>query len=220
MAGNWTLEKRAVLDTALEMSCKGLTVGTSGNVSMRLRAADGRDMLAITPNERYYDSLSTEDIVVVDFEGRRNEGELNASIETMLHAEIYKVRSKVNAVIHSHSVFTGTISVLRTNLPSILDDQVCFLGGDITVAEYALPGSQELVKNAILALGTKNAVILANHGAVTIGRDLKEALTNSLILEQTAKAYIHACQAGPIHHIPADAREVEMDFFNSHHGED
>ena len=215
----WESEKKAVLDTALELLCKGLTAGTSGNVSMRISNADNRDLLAITPNEKYYDSLSPADIVIVDFEGQRIEGELNASIETMLHAEIYRRRNRVNAVIHSHSVYTGSLAVLRTNLPPVLDDQVCFLGGEIRTTEYALPGSEELVRNAVSALGAKNAVILANHGAVTVGRDLKEALANCCILENTSKTYLHACHAGQVHLVPADARKVEMDFFNSHHGE-
>lgn len=80
------------------MERKGLVVGTAGNISMRLKDPGGRELLAITPSGCRYDSLEVDDIVVVDFEGQRVEGKLNASIEMMMHLEVYKARQKVNAI--------------------------------------------------------------------------------------------------------------------------
>ncbi len=76
----WDCEKREVIGAAQEMAQKGLVTGTAGNVSLRLKDPRGRDVLAITPSGRDYDSLGVDDIVVVDFEGQRVEGELRASI--------------------------------------------------------------------------------------------------------------------------------------------
>ncbi len=120
----WNSEKKTVLEAAQQMAQKGLVVGTSGNVSMRLREPNGRELLAITPNGCYYDLLNVDDIVVVDFEGERVEGELTTSIETMLHIGIYRVRKKVNAIIHTHPVFSSIVSVIGAEIPPILDDQV------------------------------------------------------------------------------------------------
>jgi len=215
----WNSEKKAVLEAAQQTAQKGLVLGTSGNVSMRISEPGGRQLLAITPNNRYYDLLDVDDIGIIDFEGECVEGDLTPSIETMLHIGIYKARTKVNAVIHTHPVFGSILSVIGAEIPPILDDQVTYLGGEIKVAEYSLPGSQELVKSAIPALGPRNAVILANHGTVTVGRDMREAFTNCEMLEKTARIYIYALGAGKIKPVPTDALEMEKAYFNYLHGE-
>lgn len=215
----WNSEKKAVLETAQQMAQMGLVVGTSGNVSMRLGEHSGRELLAITPNARYYDTLDVDDIVVADFEGENVEGELAISIEKMLHIGIYKARRKVNAIIHTHPVFGSAISVAIREIPAFLDDQVTYIGGEIKVAEYALPGTNDLVDNVISALGPRNAVLLANHGAVSVGRDMREAFTICELAEKTAKIYVCAMSLGRINPVPAQAAEVEKAFFNFIHGD-
>jgi L-fuculose-phosphate aldolase len=216
----WETEKKAVLEAAKSMCDKGLVVGTSGNVSMRLPISDGRELLAISPTSLPYDMMKMEDIVVVDFDGERVEGELTHSIETMLHLAIYKARKKINAVIHTHPVFGGVVSVLGHDIPAILDDQVTYLGGEIKLAPYALPGSLELANNVVTALGPKNAVVLANHGALAIGRDMREAFTHCEMLEKTAKIYVHALSAGEIVPLPKEAYDLEHAYFVIHFGEE
>ena len=209
----WQDGKRTVLEASQKMLQKGLVVGTSGNVSLRLPPENGRQLLAITPNRRYYDLLSADDIQVIDFEGEPVEGELAPSVETMFHIGIYQVRQNVNAVIHTHSVFASAISVAGLEIPAILDDQVTSLGGEIKLAGYALPGSQELVENVLAALGERNAVLLPNHGAVGVGRTMREAFTACEFVEKTAKIYFCALALGKVSPLPADAVEVEKAFF-------
>jgi len=215
----WEVQKMEVLEIARRMDGKGLVVGTSGNVSQRFREPGGRELVAITPSGRHYDTMKAEDIVLVDMEGQRVEGELAASIETMLHVGIYKARKKVSAVVHTHAVFGSAIAVTGKEIPSLLDDQVTFLGGEIKVAAYALPGSPELAKNAVAALGSRNAVVLANHGTVTVGRNLREAFNNCELLEKTARVYVLAMGLGALTPVPADMAEVEKAFFAAIFGE-
>jgi len=215
----WNSEKRTVLEAAQQMAQKGFVVGTSGNVSMRLGEPGGGQWLAITPSGRYYDSLKVDDIVVVDFEGKRVEGELATSIETMLHVGIYRARKKVNAIIHTHPVFGSVVSVAGLEIPAILDDQAAYIGGEIKLAEYALPGSPELVENVVSALGPRNAVLLANHGAVSVGRNMREAFTVCELSEKTARVYICALNLGRVNPLPAEAAELQKAFFASIHGE-
>ena len=215
----WNYEKKVVLQAAQQMAQKGLVVGTSGNVSLRLGVHGERELMAITPSGRYYDSLGVDNIVVVDFEGGRIEGELDASIEKMLHIGVYKTRKKVNAVIHTHPAFGSALAVAGLEIPAILDDQVAQIGGEIRVAEYALPGSPELVKNVLSALGPRNAVLLANHGALGVGRDMREAFTVCELLEKTAKIYVCALSLGKVNLLPAEIAEVEKAFFAALHGE-
>lgn len=209
----WQDEKRQVLEASQKMLDKGLVVGTSGNVSLRLPPEDGRELLAITPNRRYYDLLTIDDIQVIDFEGEPVEGELVPSVETMLHIGIYQTRKNINAVIHTHSVFASAISVTGLEIPAILDDQVTFLGGEIRLAKYALPGSQELVENVLAALGERNAVLLPNHGAIGIGRTMREAFTACELVEKTAKIYLLALVLEKVNPLPPEAVEVERAFF-------
>ena len=215
----WNSEKEMVLQTAQQMAAKGLVVGTSGNVSLRLGKHGERELLAITPHGRYYDSLDVDDIVVLDFEGKLVEGELDASIEKLLHIGVYKTRRKVNAVIHAHPVLGSALAVAGLEIPAILDDQVSEIGGEIKVAEYALSGSPEIVKNVLSALGPRNAVLLANHGALSVGRDIREAFTICELLEKTAKIYIGALSLGKVNLLPADIAEVLKLYFAALHGD-
>jgi L-fuculose-phosphate aldolase len=215
----WNSERKAVLEAAQRMSGKGFVVGTAGNVSMRLREPGGRELMAVTPTSRYYDTIGVDDIAVVDFDGQRVEGEFSPSVETMLHIGVYKARKKVNAVIHSHPVLSSAFAVAGREIPPIVDDQVTYLGGAIKVAEYALSGSEDLVKNALAALGPRNVVLLANHGAVCVGKDLREAFTNCEMLEKTAKIYICVLSIGKPIPIPAESLEAMGAYFSYVHGD-
>jgi len=209
----WQEEKRLVLEASQKMLEKGLVVGKSGNVSLRLPPEGGRELLAITPTSRYYDLLTVNDIQIVDFEAEPVEGDLPPSSETMLHIGIYQARKNVNAVIHTHSVFASAISAAGLEIPPILDDQVTFIGGEIRLAGYALPGSQELVEHVMASLGERNAVLLPNHGAVGVGRTMREAFTVCELLEETAKIYLCALALGKVNPLPAEAIEVGKAFF-------
>lgn len=215
----WDSEKRAVIEAAKEIATKGLVSGTAGNVSLRLRVSGGRELVAITPSGRRYDSLEVDDIVVIDFDGKPVEGHWAASIERMLHIEVYKARKKVGAVIHTHPVFCSIIAVASLEIPAIIDEQVTYIGGEIKVARYAPPGSAELATNAVSALGPRNAAILANHGALCVGRDMREALDICELLERTAKIYVCALRLGKVSPLPAEAVEREKAIFSAIYGE-
>ena len=210
----WREEKKIVLEAAQKMLEKGLVVGTAGNVSLRLPPEGGRQLLAITPSSRYYDSLSVDDIQVINFEAKTIEGDLPPSIETMLHIGIYQARKNINAVIHTHSVFASAISVAGLDIPAILDDQVAFLGGEIKLAKHALTGSQEQVANVLAALEDRSAVLLPNHGAVGTGRTVRDAFTASELIEKTAKIYWLALATGKVNHLPPEALEAEKALYN------
>ena len=209
----WQEQKALVLETSLRMLEKGLVVGKSGNVSLRLPLENGRELLAITPTSRDYNLFTVDDIQVIDFETEPVEGDLPPSSETMLHIGIYQARKNINAVIHTHSVFASVISVAGMDIPPILDDQITFIGGEIKLARQALPGSQELVDGAVAAFEERNAVLLPNHGAIGVGRTIHEAFTICELLEKTAKIYFCALALGKVTPLPAEAIEVGKAFF-------
>ena len=219
-ASRWSSEKREVLEAAQRMALEGLVVGTYGNVSRRIREEDGRELVAITPNARYYDAMGVDDIVIVDMDGETVEGELPTSIEKMLHIGVYRARSKVNAVIHTHPVFSSVLSIAGIEIPPILDDQATNIGGEIKVAEYAVPGSPDLAQKALAALGPRNAALLAHHGALAVGRDMREAFTVCELVEKTAQVYIYAVMLGRVNPLPAEGLAVEQAYFKYLHGEE
>lgn len=215
----WESEKKEVIRAACSMAEKGLVSGAAGNVSMRIRDPGGREFVAITPSGKAYEALEVDDIVVIDFKGQRVEGELKASIENPMHISIYQARKKVNAIVHSHPVYCSVVAVTGQEIPPLIDEQVTCIGGEIKVAPYALPGSPELAANAISALGPRNAVILANHGAIAVGRDLKEALTLSELMERAVQIYLYAFSLGKVNTLPAEVVELEKAVFSSVYGE-
>ncbi len=201
-----------VLATAQAMLALGLTVGDSGNVSARV-ADPSRLLLAITPHGRYYDALTPEDILVVDEEGEPVAGDGIPSAELLLHAAIYRGRPDVGAVIHAHPPLASAAAVVGRPIPPILEDQMIFLGGQIEVAPHAMTGSEELVDHALSALGERSACLLANHGALAVGRDLRAAFSNCQYLEKLVQAFLYATWAGRVNVLPPDVVEAEKVFF-------
>jgi L-ribulose-5-phosphate 4-epimerase len=201
--GRWSEGKKLVLEAARQMLARGLVVGTSGNISLRLPGK--RPLLAITPSGKHYDLLDEDDIQVIDFNGQSVAGRLPPSMETSLHIGIYRARGNVNAIIHTHSIYASAAAVAGQAIPPILDDQVAFLGGEIKLAGHAQSGSPEQVAGVIAALGDRSGVLLANHGAVGTGRTMRDAFTACELIEKTARIFLLALSAGGVNRLPDDA---------------
>jgi len=167
---------------------EGLVARTWGNVSIRLNDTD----MIITPSGRPYEELEPEDMVRVNYKTHDYEGSVKPSSEYKLHTEIYRTRKNANSVIHTHQMNASTVAVARREIPPILDDQAQLLGPSVRVAPYALPNTKKIVKATVKALKGRNAALMANHGAVCIGRDIEEVFVCCQVLEKAAKAFIEA----------------------------
>jgi L-fuculose-phosphate aldolase len=179
--------KKLLLDAGIRKLHSGLTVETWGNISAR----DPKSGLVyVTPSAMKYDDLCEDDIVVVHPDGAIVEGFRKPTIEKDLHLGIYRARPEINAVVHTHPVYSQVFAVLREDIPPIIDEAAQILGGTVRCAEYALPGSPELAKNCVEALEqTGRACLLANHGAVCLGTDIEAAFKAATVLEMTAQIY-------------------------------
>ncbi|MEW7290701.1 class II aldolase/adducin family protein [Aquimarina sp. 2304DJ70-9] len=178
----------AVCKAGKKLLKEGLVARTWGNVSIRLNDTD----MIITPSGRPYEELEPEDMVCVNYKIHTYEGSIKPSSEYKLHTAIYKTRKNVNAVIHTHQMNASTVAVARREIPPILDDQAQLLGPSVRVAPYALPNTKKIVKATVKALKGRNAALMANHGAVCIGRDIEEVFVCCQVLEKAAKAFIEA----------------------------
>jgi L-fuculose-phosphate aldolase len=185
--------KRAVVDAGLKMVQRGLTVGTWGNISVR---DSETNLVYISPSGIDYEAVREEDIVVLDNELEVVDGTAKPSIEKVMHVAVYNAREDVDAVIHIHPVYSSVLGVNGMELPGISEDFVQIVGDKIICAEYALPGTPELARNAVKALGDRNAVLLPNHGTLCVGKDLKDAFKICHVVEKTAHIYILAKSIG------------------------
>ena len=214
-------ERREVLETAQKMLHTGHVIATSGNVSMRIKSKseDEEELYAITPSDMDYDEIDVEDIVIMNGRGKRvkdAKGKRNRpSVENFLHLGIYEVRNDVNGIIHTHSLFPVTVSLLvdtlpNAELPPILEEQAIFLGGSIKITEYAPTGSPQLAETVHKAIGDKSALILRHHGAVCVGKNLKKAFRNVQLLNKTAQVYILGSACGKLAQLSSEALEYSL----------
>ena len=157
-------------------------MGADGNLSVR--SGDG---VLITPSRVPYDRLSAEQIASIDLDGL---GDATRSSEWAVHCAIYRARPEVSAIVHAHPIYACVLAVRRERLEALLDEVEPVLGGPVSVAEYALSGTAELGALAIAGLGLRHAVILANHGTVTVGSDLEEAFYRLEVLERAAHVQV------------------------------
>lgn len=167
-------------------------VGADGNLSVR----DGDGML-ITPSRLAYEKTRPEDIVFVARDGEWDRAQAwPPSSERAVHSAVYAARPDVAAIVHAHPVHACALAVLREPLPALLDEVGPVLGGAVEVARYVVSGDPGLGAAAVDGLGDRQAVILANHGTVTVGRDLAEAFYRLEVLERAAHVYLLARGAG------------------------
>jgi len=179
--------KQIVCDAGRRLLNSELVAGTWGNISVRIDDTQ----FAITPSGMDYNKLTKDDIPIVQLSDLSYVGP-KPSTEVKLHGEIYRTRKDANAIIHTHSMNASTVAAARREVPPILDDMAQIIGSSIRVAEYALPGTSKLVKGTVKALKGRSGVLLANHGALVIGRNIDEAFTAATILEKSCKAFIEA----------------------------
>lgn len=193
--------RRQVADTAREMLRRGLTHGTSGNVSARL---DG-GLVAVTPTGLDYEGLAPGDITVVDLAGTIVDGDRRPTSEIPMHLEVYRGRADVAAIVHTHSDMATTLAVLGEDLPAV-HYVLGWAGTRVRCAPYATYGTPELAQAAVDALEADNAVLLGNHGLLAVGRTLPAALNVAESVEVVAGLYYRARLLGA----PRILDDVEM----------
>lgn len=184
--------KQAMIAVCRQLEAQGYTVGTYGNVSVRVPEG-----LIVTPSRVDYSTLTPDDMVTVTLDGAVIDGAQLPSSETDVHRLIYVHRSDVGAVIHCHSLYATAASCLHRTIPVIVEEQSQVIGDAICCTEY-IPAGQHLPLGEEVArvLGESNAALLANHGAVSCGRTLAEALFTTQIAERIAHMWLLTTAVG------------------------
>lgn len=186
---------------------RGLVVGPGGNTSVR----DGAVMW-ISPSGYALDDIAVEHWVAVEIEsGQPRQQEPRPSSESAMHLALYRARPDIEAIVHTHPPTTiGVISAGLKKIPFMFPDQVALVGS-VPAIDYVVPCSQELADAVVAAMGqpTVNALLMQNHGLITVGHNLKEAYYRTEVIEDAARVFWIAKTVGtPRTLSPDEADEI------------
>lgn len=191
--------KKKVLEISKVSYQEGLFAGTSGNLSFFDK---DKQLVVITPSSVRYNTMQLDDLVVLDLDGNVVEGKNRPSSEWKMHLAMYKNREDVSSVFHTHSPYATAFAVARHKIPVILIEMVPFIGGDIPVADMAMPGSEDMGIQALKVMDERNSCLLSNHGVLTIGKTVDQAHIRAEYTEDAAKIYHYALSVGDVNLVP------------------
>jgi L-ribulose-5-phosphate 4-epimerase len=201
-----------------ELPRNGLVVWTAGNVSARV---PGAELLVIKPSGVSYDDLTPEAMVVCDFDGNLVEGSRAPSSDTAAHAYVYKNMPEVGGVVHTHSDYATAWAARREPIPCVLTMMADEFGGDIPVGPFALIGDDSIGRGIVetLSHSRSRAVLMANHGPFTIGKDARDAVKAAVMVEDVARTVHFARLLGEPVPIPQDDIDKLFDRYQNVYGQ-
>lgn len=203
-----------VVRYARKMYDSQLVHATQGNLSTRDPASG---LICITPSGADYQTMTAEDIVVVDEQGQVVEGKWKPSVETPLHTLVLRRRKDINCVMHNHSPYATAFGVVYQPLPIILAESALTLGSEVPIAPYLMSGTAEFAELVANTLGDRSAVIWGNHGAMVVGPDLALTFSIAHALEDSAKVYTIAKQLGtPVPLPPGEIEKLHTFWVNNY----
>ncbi len=193
-----------------ELTRRGLTYGTSGNISVR-----HEDGFLISPTGTVYEELETVDVPWMRFDGRWF-GRRRPSSEWRFHRDILRARGDVGAIVHTHSHYATALACAGRGIPAF--HYMVAVTGDVEIrcAPYHTFGSQELSDAALGAIGSSNACLLANHGVIALGADLAAALTLAGEVENLAAQYCAALAVGDVRILEASEMRRVLEKFRTY----
>ena len=185
-------ERKQVVQYLRKMLSTNLTVGTGGNISIHNIE---KNLLAVSPTSMDYLEMEPADVVVTTLDGEIVEGEREITSEFSFHLALQNLREDIHAVVHSHPIYSTTIACMNWEIPSV-HYLVGFSGYKVPLAKYATYGTKELADNIINAIGENNAVLIANHGLLSVGNTIQSAFTTTEQIELVAQLYYQTKSLG------------------------
>ena len=171
---------------------RGYVVASDGNVSARTN----RDSILVTPAGKCKGRLSIDDLVEVDYSGRKVHGDSEPSSELPMHLMVYRSRGDISAVVHAHPPVSTAFSVSGVALAGCILPEVVLNIGDIPLAAYATPGTEEVPAALEPLIAKHDAFLLSNHGTLTLGATVDDAYYRLETVEHFAKITHMARQLG------------------------
>jgi L-fuculose-phosphate aldolase len=201
-----TTTPEEVLAAAKTMLERGLVEGTSGNISGRLEGG----LVCVTPSSVDYDTMTLDDLVVVDLDGAVVSGTRSPTTEKDLHLSVLRSYPEIGSVIHTHAVYATMFALAHEPIPAVIEEVVVYVGGDVPCCAYKGTGSRELGDEVASHLADRGAALLANHGLVTCASTPEKALHHAGLVERTAKIIWGARSMGATIHPLPDKVNTDM----------
>ena len=186
------LSRQQIIKACRRLDQLGFVAASDGNVSSRV---DDKDIL-ITPSGLAKGELGPDQILLTDIEGRIIRGEGSASSEIKMHLYVYRMRPDIKAVVHAHPPTATGFATAGISLTDPILPEVVLTVGPVPLAKYATPSTNEVPKSIAPYIKKHNAILLANHGVLTLGKDVTEALHRMERVEHLAKIMLVAGQLG------------------------
>lgn len=178
-------EKKEVINAGIKLDRYGLIALSGGNVSLKV----DEDRVLVTPSGMIYEELEIDDIILMDLSGKVIEGTRKASVDTKALLYIYNNMPEINAVIHTHQPYATALGLVQEEFKCNLTTLANATKGSVNVCPFSSAASEQMGIEAVENLNGKLAVILKNHGVITVGNSLKQALYSCVYLEEAAKTY-------------------------------
>lgn len=186
--------RKQIIEVGKRTYERGYVASNDGNISARI---DDKRVL-ISPTGVSKGFMKAEDLVVVDMNGKVINGSKKPSSEVFMHLQVYKDRPDVNSVCHAHPPYATGFAVAGLPLDKCVLPEVIIVLGNIPIVEYGTPGTEEFYKPVLKLLPEYDAFLLANHGALTVGKDVLSAYHKMETLEHFAQITFVATQLGHI----------------------
>ena len=192
--------RREICELHQELPRNNLVVWTSGNIS-------GRDpesgLVVIKPSGVLYPELTPDKMVILDLDGKVVEGTLKPSSDTATHIYIYRQRSDVNGIVHTHSPFATAFAAVGKPIPPVLTAICDEFGGEIPLGDFAPIGDEAIGMEVVRSIGAGPAILMQNHGVFAVGKSARAAVKAAVMVEDVARTVFYAMQLGeqiPIPH--------------------
>jgi L-ribulose-5-phosphate 4-epimerase len=197
------------------LATERLVTWTSGNVS-------GRDpesgLVAIKPSGVMFEDLTPATMAVMTLDGEQIDGELPPSSDTASHLYVYRHRTDVNGMTHTHSNYATAFAAAGRSIPVCLTGIADEFGTDIPLGAYAAIGGREIGEEILRSIGTSPAILMRQHGVFTIGPTVRKALKAAVMVEDVAKTVAIAQTLGGVERLPDDEIAANYDRYQNRYG--
>ncbi len=214
--------RQQVSDLHAELPRYDLVIWTGGNISGRV---PGHDLFVIKPSGVGYDDLAPDNMVVCDLDGNVIPGtegsERSPSSDTAAHAYVYRHMPHVGGVVHTHSTYATAWAARHEPIPCVITGMADEFGGEIPVGPFAIIGDDSIGRGIVSTLAghRSRAVLMANHGVFSIGKDAEDAVKAAVMCEDVARTIHIAKQGGDLVPIPQDKIDALFDRYQNVYGQ-
>jgi L-fuculose-phosphate aldolase len=196
--------RAALVETGKLAYQSGLMISNDGNISVLM--PDGH--VLITPSGVCKGRIGPDDLLVIDMQGKviqpAADLQLKPTSETPMHLEVYRQRKDVRAVIHTHLVYANALAITLGKIRMDVIPEAAASFGEVPITDFALPSSPQnadAIRNLIV---NHDVLLIRNHGSLTVGKNLDEALIKLERLEHVSKTLTYAHLLGNIHVLPPE----------------